>query len=66
MRRLIAALGLAVAAVAAAPAGLDAALSAGAASVEIAVPDGTPLAGYGGLQRRAWFPPLWGGSDHAF
>jgi neutral/alkaline ceramidase-like enzyme len=66
VRRLIAALGLAVAAVAAAPAGLDAALSAGAASVEIAVPDGTPLAGYGGLQRRAWFPPLWGGSDHAF
>ena len=66
MRRLIAALALAAAAVASLPAGLDAALSAGAASVEISVPEGAPLAGYGGFARRPWFPPVLGGSRHAF
>ena len=43
-----------------------AALTAGAASVEIAVPEGAPLAGYGGFPRRASFPALLGGSPHAF
>ncbi len=37
------------------------ALSAGSASVEIGLPEGTPLAGYGGFPRRAWFPRLFGG-----
>lgn len=59
MRRLIAALG-AVAAMAL-PAAPAAALTAGAASVEIAVPEGAPLAGYGSFARRAWFPRVLGG-----
>ena len=41
-----------------APAAPARALLAGAASVEIVLPGGTPLAGYGGLPRRAWFPRL--------
>lgn len=42
------------------------ALTAGAASVEITVPEGTPLAGYGGFPRRAWLPDLLGRAPHAF
>jgi len=41
-------------------------LSAGAASVEVALPTGTPLAGYGGFPRRAWIPDLLGRFPHAF
>ena len=40
-------------------------LTAGAATVEIAVPPGTPLAGYGAVARRA-FPDLLGRRPHAF
>ena len=43
-----------------------AALEAGAASVEIALPAGTPLAGYGGFPRRAWMPDLLGSRPYAF
>ncbi|HUG36641.1 MAG TPA: neutral/alkaline non-lysosomal ceramidase N-terminal domain-containing protein, partial [Candidatus Limnocylindrales bacterium] len=39
---------------------------AGAASVEIVVPAGTPLAGYGGFPRRAWLPDLLDRVGHAF
>jgi neutral ceramidase len=42
------------------------ALTAGAASVEVALPEGTPLAGYGGFPRRAWFPDVLGRHAHAF
>jgi len=66
VRRLIAAAGLGAILLAALPAGRAAALSAGAASIEIAVPAGTPLAGYGGFPRRAWLPGVLGGSPHAF
>ena len=41
-------------------------LTAGAASVEVALPDGPPLAGYGGFPRRAWFPDVLGRHPHAF
>lgn len=41
-------------------------LNAGAASVEVAVPGGTPLAGYGGFPRRAWLPDLLNRHPHAF
>jgi hypothetical protein len=40
-------------------------LTAGAATVEITVPGGAPLAGYGALARRA-FPDLLGRRPHAF
>jgi len=43
-----------------------AALEAGAASVVIALPAGTPLAGYGGFPRRAWVPDLLGRQPYAF
>jgi hypothetical protein len=43
-----------------------AALEAGAASVVIALPVGTPLAGYGGFPRRAWVPDLLGWRPYAF
>jgi neutral/alkaline ceramidase-like enzyme len=43
-----------------------AALEAGAASVVIALPAGTPLAGYGGFPRRAWVPDLLGRRAYAF
>jgi len=39
---------------------------AGAASVEVTLPRGTPLAGYGGFPRRAWLPDLLGRNPHAF
>ena len=55
--------GLAAAAGAPAPA---AALQAGAASVDVALPEGTPLAGYGGFPRRAWVPDVLGLRPHAF
>jgi hypothetical protein len=41
-------------------------LSAGAARVGIAVPDGTPLAGYGAFARRLGFPDVLGRYAHAF
>ncbi len=43
-----------------------AALQAGAASVDVALPEGTPLAGYGGYPRRAWVPDVLGLRPHAF
>jgi hypothetical protein len=42
------------------------ALTAGAASVEVVLPEGTPLGGYGGFPRRAWFPDVLGRHAHAF
>ena len=53
-------------AIAAGPAPAGAALRAGAASVEVALPEGTPLAGYGGFPRRAWLPDVLGWRPHAF
>jgi hypothetical protein len=41
-------------------------LRAGAAAVEVALPPGTPLAGYGGFPRRAWMPDLLGRHPEAF
>ena len=41
-------------------------LRAGAAAVAIALPPGTPLAGYGGFPRRAWMPDLLGRHPEAF
>jgi neutral ceramidase len=41
-------------------------LQAGAARVRLAVPTGTPLAGYGGASRRAWVPDVFGRHPHAF
>lgn len=41
-------------------------LTAGAASVEVALPGGTPLAGYGGFPRRAWIPDMLDRRPHAF
>jgi len=49
---------------AAAPAAAE--LTAGAASVEVALPSGTPLAGYGGFPRRAWIPDVIDRRPHAF
>src|SRR5439155_504024 len=43
-----------------------AALEAGVASVEVVLPAGTPLAGYGGFPRRAWMPDLLGSRPYAF
>ena len=43
-----------------------ASLTAGAAAVEVVLPDGTPLAGYGGFPRRVWFPDVLGRHAHAF
>ena len=41
-------------------------LLAGASSVDIALPEGTPLAGYGGFPRRAWFPDVLDRHPYAF
>jgi hypothetical protein len=41
-------------------------LLAGAASVEVSLPPGVPLAGYGGFPRRAWFPDVFGRHPFAF
>jgi hypothetical protein len=43
-----------------------AAVRAGAASVVMDVPAGTPLAGYGSLARRMWFPDVLRHYPHAF
>jgi neutral ceramidase len=68
--RLIRGLAAAAAAVAFAASLSEAAanqgLTAGAASVQVALPDDTPLAGYGGFQRRAWLPDLLGRFPNAF
>jgi neutral ceramidase len=41
-------------------------LQAGAARTRLAVPAGTPLAGYGGALRRLWLPDVFGHHPHAF
>ncbi len=41
-------------------------LSAGAAAVDVSLPAGTPLAGYGGFPRRAWLPDILGRFPEAF
>jgi neutral ceramidase len=41
-------------------------LMAGAASLEVTLPAGTPLGGYGGFPRRAWLPDLFGKHPYAF
>ena len=41
-------------------------LRAGAASVPIPLPEGTPLAGYGSFARRLLFPDVFGRHPHAF
>jgi neutral ceramidase len=41
-------------------------LLAGAASVDVALPEGTPLGGYGGFPRRAWLPDVFGRHPQAF
>lgn len=43
-----------------------ASLTAGASSVEIRLPPGAPLAGYGGFPRRAWIPDVLGRHPNAF
>lgn len=40
--------------------------AAGAASVDVTLPPGTPLGGYGGFPRRAWLPDLLGRYPYAF
>jgi hypothetical protein len=64
-RRAATALG-AAALLAVAPAPAAPRLLAGAAVVEVKVPGGTPLAGYGGFPRRAWIPDLLGRYPYAF
>ena len=44
----------------------SATLTAGAAKVEVVVPPGTPLGGYGAMARRAPFPDVLGRHGHAF
>jgi len=41
-------------------------LLAGAAALEVSLPAGTPLAGYGGFPRRALLPDIFGRFPHAF
>ncbi|HXJ84263.1 MAG TPA: neutral/alkaline non-lysosomal ceramidase N-terminal domain-containing protein [Candidatus Methylomirabilis sp.] len=41
-------------------------LLAGAARVEVTLPSGTPLGGYGGFPRRAWLPDILGRHPYAF
>jgi hypothetical protein len=41
-------------------------VTAGASSVTVRVPTGTPLAGYGGMKRRLLFPDVFGRYAHAF
>ncbi len=41
-------------------------LTAGASTVEIRLPVGVPLAGYGGFPRRAWLPDVLGRHPNAF
>jgi len=42
------------------------ALTAGASSVEVSLPAGAPLAGYGSFPRRAWIPDVLGWFPNAF
>ncbi len=67
-RRLAAAGAIALASAASSPAWAVApeALLAGASRVEVALPAGVPLGGYGGLARRLWLPDLLGRYPHAF
>jgi hypothetical protein len=62
----VVALGVSVVIAAVQAASAAAALLAGAAEVEVKVPAGTPLAGYGEFPRRAWIPDLLGRHRHAF
>jgi hypothetical protein len=48
------------------PARAEDGLRAGAAVVEVALPPGVPLAGYGGFPRRAWLPDLLDRHPQAF
>lgn len=41
-------------------------LTAGASSLEVALPAGTPLGGYGGFPRRAWVPDFLARSPNTF
>src|SRR5262249_15446430 len=41
-------------------------LTAGAATIDVAVPPGTPLGGYGAFPRRAWIPDVLGRHPYAF
>jgi neutral ceramidase len=43
-----------------------ASLTAGASTVEVRLPAGVPLAGYGGFPRRAWLPDILGRYPNAF
>jgi neutral ceramidase len=63
---LVAGLLVAVLALEPAPAAGGGALRAGAATVALAVPAGTPLAGYGAFARRLLVPDLLGRHPHAF
>ena len=56
----------AAAARAAAPLGCPGCVIAGAGRAALAVPDGTPLAGYGSVRRRLWVPDVLGRYPHAF
>ena len=60
------ALGAVVSSVAAAPAPCPGCVIAGAARTPLAVPEGTPLAGYGALARRLIVPDVFGRYPHAF
>jgi hypothetical protein len=51
---------------AAVPARVTPPLMAGAASIEVTLPAGVPLGGYGGFPRRAWLPDLLGRHPFAF
>ncbi|HYB44768.1 MAG TPA: neutral/alkaline non-lysosomal ceramidase N-terminal domain-containing protein [Candidatus Methylomirabilis sp.] len=46
--------------------GQTAPLTAGASSVEVMLPPGVPLAGYGGFPRRSWLPDALGRHPYAF
>jgi hypothetical protein len=50
----------------AAPRAASPALRAGAAALDVSLPEGTPLAGYGGFPRRAWLPDVFGRFPYAF
>jgi Neutral/alkaline non-lysosomal ceramidase, N-terminal len=41
-------------------------LLAGAAAVDVSLPPGVPLGGYGGFPRRAWLPDVFGRHPYAF
>jgi hypothetical protein len=64
--RLLALVGAGLALALAVPPGMAAPLRAGAGRAVIAVPDGAPLAGYGSLRRRLWFPDILDLTPNAF